>query len=59
MRNLFLLLTIVACGKNVDQPCLSRYQKIMQCYQDYNQTHAPYYVERVCGDKYPTEGCYK
>lgn len=56
-----MLLFTFACGKNNSggQKCLSRWQKVTQCYQQYNETHDQYYVERICGEKYPEEGCYK
>ena len=59
-----LPLILLACGKKKDKEtnqdiCLSRYQKMMECYQKYNRTHHPAYVERVCGQKYLEEGCYK
>lgn len=56
---LLILVLLIACGKKEDKQCLSRYQKMMECYQDYNETHDPYYVEMVCGEKYPQEGCYQ
>lgn len=62
MKALIILLLLVSCGKNKSggkNPCQSRYQKVMECYQDYNRTHHPAYVERVCGEKYPEEGCYQ
>jgi hypothetical protein len=55
---LTLLALTAACGKE-DRQCKSQYQKVMECASDYNETHNPYYVQRVCLEKYPEEGCYK
>jgi hypothetical protein len=63
VKTLILLLSLVSCGKDQDtektKACLSRYQKISQCFREYNRTHHPEYVQRVCADKYPGEGCYQ
>lgn len=60
MKILILLLIVTSCGKRKEEKkCLSRYQKVMECYQDYNDTHNRAYVNRVCGEQYRQEGCYK
>lgn len=58
---LAMVATLPSCGKKKSgkNPCMSRYQKVMECFQAYNETHNRYYVERVCGEKYPEEGCYQ
>lgn len=60
MKILFILLVLASCGKKKqDKHCLSRFQKMQECFSEYNETHDPYYVEMVCGEKFPEEGCYK
>lgn len=63
MKLLFLILTVLvaSCGKNQtgkQKRCLSRIQKMQECYQAYNNTHDPRYVEAICGQQFPKEGCY-
>lgn len=59
-RLLVMLMLLVSCGKRqLPKHCLSRFQKMQECYQQYNNTHNPWYVEQMCGTKYPVEGCYK
>lgn len=56
-----ILMFVFGCGKRDEgevKQCLSRVQKMQQCFSQYNETHDRYYVERICAEKYPEEGCY-